>query len=68
MIIQTPQNVYLMGVIVVEDTHGFVHNVNANVAATVQVQLHLMEVNVSVYPEKTTKQEYVVLLMVLVLV
>ena len=48
MISQIPWNVYLMGVIVVEDIIGFVHNVIANVAATVQVQLHLMEVNVPV--------------------
>ena len=51
MISQIPWNVYLMGVIVVEDIIGFVHNVIANVAETMQVQLHLMEVNVSVYPE-----------------
>ena len=50
-----------MGVIVVEDTHGFVLSVNANVNAIVQVQLNLMEVNVSIYQEKTMLQEYVVI-------
>ena len=50
-----------MGVIVVEDTHGFVLSVNVNVNAIVQVQLNLMEVNVSIYLEKTMLQEYVVI-------